>query len=76
MKTYNKKLYKSKGNRVLAGVIGGIGEYFGVDPTLLRVAYIIITFFTGLFPGTIAYIFMALVVPEKPGTVHEEAQTK
>ena len=76
MKTYNKKLYRSKDNKIFAGVIGGIGEYFEIDPTMLRVAYIILSVFTGFFPGVIAYIFMSLVVPKNPGTIHEEAKTQ
>ncbi len=61
-----KRLFKSRDNRVLSGVVGGIGEYYKVDPVLLRVAWILIVVFTGFIPGIIAYIFMALIVPESP----------
>jgi len=61
-----KKLYKSKENKVWCGVIGGIGEYFNVDPVILRVIWILIVVFTGFFPGLIAYLFVALIVPKKP----------
>ncbi len=64
-----KNLYKSKDNRVLSGAIGGVGEYFEVDPVLLRVGWIILTVLTGLFPFAIAYFLMALIVPKKPATV-------
>jgi len=60
-----RKLYKSQDNKVLSGVIGGLGEYFNVDPVLLRVLWLLIVIFTGFFPGLIAYIFAALVVPKK-----------
>ncbi len=60
-----KKLYKSKENRVLSGVLGGLGEYFEVDPVLLRFAWIVISVFTGFVPGVIAYVFAALIIPKK-----------
>lgn len=74
MKTFNKRLYKSKNNKVIFGVLGGIGEYFEVDPVLLRVLYIFISVFTACFPGIIAYIFMSMVMPQKPEIIHEEAK--
>lgn len=61
-----KKLYRSEDNKILAGVIGGFGEYFNVDPVILRVFYVLLTVFTGFIPGIIAYILAAIVVP-KPG---------
>jgi phage shock protein C len=61
-----KHLYRSKQNRVFAGVVGGIGEYFDIDPTLLRVIWILILIFTGFFPGLIAYILAAIIIPEAP----------
>ena len=59
-----KQLYRSKTNKKLAGVCGGIGEYFGIDPTVVRVAFVLITLF-GIFPGLIAYIVLAFVIPEE-----------
>ena len=76
MKNYDKRLYRSKDNKVLAGVIGGLGEYFEIDPVLLRVAYIIISVFTGFFPGIIAYVFMAMVVPKNSEVAKENPETK
>ena len=58
-----KELYKSRENKVFTGVIGGIGEYFGADPVLFRVAWIAVSCFTGFFPGLFAYILVSLVVP-------------
>jgi len=60
-----KKLYKSKKNKIFAGVIGGIGEYFNIDPVLLRIVWVLATSFTGFVPGIIAYIISILVVSEK-----------
>ena len=63
MKT--KQLYRSKTNRVFAGVIGGIGEYFDIDPVMLRLLWVLITVFTGFIPGIVIYIAAILIVPEK-----------
>lgn len=60
-----KKLHKSGENKIWLGVIGGTGEYFNVDPVVLRVIWIIIVVFTGFFPGLIAYLLAALVMPRK-----------
>jgi phage shock protein C len=76
MKIHNKRLYKSKENKVIAGVMGGLGEYFEIDPVFLRVVYIFVSVFTAIFPGIIAYILMALIMPEKPKIVHEDAEVK
>jgi phage shock protein C len=61
-----KKLYKSKDNKIFCGVIGGVGEYFDIDPVLLRVVWLLIVVFTGFFPGLIAYFVACLIVPKKP----------
>ena len=74
MKTTMKKLYKSSENRVIAGVMGGIGEYFDVDPVLFRVGYLFLTIFSAFVPGIIAYLLMALVMPNKPKVIHEKAK--
>ncbi|MPN22653.1 hypothetical protein SDC9_170036 [bioreactor metagenome] len=54
---------------MLSGVLGGIAEYFDIDPTLIRLAYVLLTIFTTAFPGLIAYIIMAIIIP-KQGDVH------
>lgn len=58
-----KKLYRSKKDRVFAGVCGGIGEYLGVDPTVIRLLAVILGF-TGI--GVLAYIVAAILIPENP----------
>jgi len=60
-----KKLYRSKENKVFAGIIGGLGEYFEVDPVLLRIACVCLAVFTGFIPGAIAYVIAIFVVPAK-----------
>ena len=57
-----KRLFKSKTNRVFCGVCGGLGEYFNVDPTLIRLAWVIFACCGGA--GLIAYIIAALCIPE------------
>lgn len=61
-----KALYKNQDNKILAGVIGGLGEYFNIDPTILRVAWILVTAFTGFVPGVVTYALAVLVVPSGP----------
>lgn len=60
-----KKLYRSKTNKVFAGVIGGLGEYFDIDPVLLRFAWIILVMCTGFFPGVLAYIIGIFIIPKQ-----------
>lgn len=62
----SKPLRKSD-NRVLAGVCGGIAEWLGWDPTLVRVLYVLVSFFSAGFPGIIVYIILALVMPPSSG---------
>ena len=61
-----KKLYRSRENRIFAGIIGGLGEYFEVDPVLLRLGCVFLVAFTAFLPGIIAYIIAIFLVPEKP----------
>ena len=59
----NKKLYRSSTNYKLAGVCGGIGEYFNIDPTLVRLGWIVFSVAGGA--GLLAYIIAALVIPKQ-----------
>lgn len=58
-----KKLYRSRTERMIAGVCGGIAEFSQIDVTLVRIGFVILTFFSGL--GIILYLIMAIIVPEK-----------
>ena len=58
-----RKLLRSR-NRVLGGVLGGIAEYMDVDPTILRVAYAVLTVFT-VFSGIVLYPILWLIIPEE-----------
>lgn len=63
-----KKLYRSEINKIWKGVIGGFGEYFNVDPVLLRVIFIFFVLATGVLPGVIAYIIAVFIVPKRPSS--------
>ena len=58
----NKKLYKSITNRMLAGVCGGIAEYFNLDPTVVRLAWVAFCALGG--SGILAYILAAIIIPD------------
>jgi len=59
-----KRLYKSSTDKKLAGVCGGIAEYFGLDSTLVRIGYAALIVFAGT--GLLLYIICALVMPDRP----------
>jgi phage shock protein C len=58
-----RMLRRRREGEKLAGVCGGLAEYFDLDPTLIRVIYLVATFFTGIIPGAILYLILALVIP-------------
>ena len=64
-----KRLVRSAESRVFAGVMGGIGEYFDVDPVLVRLIYLLATVFTGFVPGIVGYLLAVAVVPAAPRSV-------
>jgi phage shock protein C len=60
----NRRLYRCQHDRLLAGVAGGLAEHFDLDPTLVRVLWVLSIFFGGL--GLLLYILMAIIVPLEP----------
>ena len=66
-----KKLYRSKSNRMVAGVCAGVAEYLNIDPTVIRVIWAIACFGT---LGILAYIACALIIPEKPDNTIIDAE--
>ena len=71
--TLMKKLYLSE-DRMTAGVLAGIAEFFTVDPTLIRLGFIVFMILTGLFPGLLIYLIAWAIIPRKPrahSTHHE-----
>ena len=60
-----KRLYKSRNDKMLGGVCGGIAEYFDIDPTLVRLGWVLFCALGG--NGILAYLVAAIVIPEQPG---------
>lgn len=60
----DKRLYRSTTDKKLSGVCAGIAEYFGIDPTLVRLGWAFMVLCLGF--GVLAYIVAALIIPEKP----------
>lgn len=60
-----KRLYLSRDKKI-CGVCGGLAEYFDIDPSLVRLAWIVLTILTGVVPGIIGYFIAAIVIPRKP----------
>lgn len=61
-----KKLYRSREDQKLAGVISGLGEYFEIDANLLRLLTILVGFFTGIIPVLVTYFIAWAIIPLKP----------
>ncbi|MDD2909304.1 MAG: PspC domain-containing protein [Candidatus Pacebacteria bacterium] len=62
-----KLLYKSKENKIFCGVVGGLGDYLNIDPTILRLIWLLVVVFTGFLPGIVIYIIACLIIPDKSG---------
>lgn len=59
-----KRLYRARHDRMIGGVCGGLGKYFDIDPTIVRLLFVLFAFAGG--PGILAYLIMLIVVPEEP----------
>lgn len=64
-----KKLYRSQTDKKIAGVCGGLAEYFNIDATIIRIIFVILLLPGGL-PGFIPYVILWIFVPLKPATIH------
>lgn len=64
MPDVSRPLRRSRTNRMIAGVVGGLAEYFGVDATLLRVVYVVGSIVSAAFPGLLVYLLLWLLIPE------------
>ncbi len=58
-------LRRSRRNRMIAGVVGGLADYFGLDPALARIIYVLVSIFSAAFPGIIVYILLWILIPEE-----------
>ena len=61
-----KKLYRSADNKVLAGVLAGLAEYYDQDPLIWRLGFVVLLIVTGLMPGLLIYVLFWVVVTERP----------
>ena len=59
----SKRLARSSTDRMVAGVCGGIAKNLGIDPTIIRIVYVVLTFITAIVPGFILYILLAIIIP-------------
>ncbi len=66
MPDVSRPLRRSRTNRQIAGVVGGLAEYFNMDPTLLRVLYVVGSIVSAAFPGLLVYILLWILIPESP----------
>ncbi len=61
-----KRLYRSNKDSMISGVCGGLGEYFNLDPTIVRLIAILLAFVTAFFPMLLVYIILSVVIPKNP----------
>lgn len=66
-----KKLYRSRTDKMLCGVLGGFADYINADATLIRIIYAALSVFSAGFPGIVLYIICAIVIPEAPFDVEQ-----
>ncbi|MGH9316224.1 MAG: PspC domain-containing protein [Thermoanaerobaculia bacterium] len=64
-----RRLTRSKTHKMIAGVCGGIAEYLDVDPTVVRVLYVLVSILSAAFPGLLAYIILIFVMPRADSPV-------
>ncbi len=62
-----RPLRRSRNDRIIAGVIGGLADYLGLDPTLSRVVYVLVSIFSAAFPGILVYILLWILIPSEEG---------
>ena len=61
-----KRLYRSSEDRMIAGVCGGMGEVYGIDPTLLRLGLVLVGLATAILPMLVVYILATIIIPLRP----------
>jgi phage shock protein PspC (stress-responsive transcriptional regulator) len=63
--TPDTRLTRNTDDKMIAGVCAGLADYFGVDPTLVRAGYVLLSIFTTGFPGLLVYIILMFVMPKE-----------
>ncbi|HUM05971.1 MAG TPA: PspC domain-containing protein [Terriglobales bacterium] len=61
-----KRLVRSRTNRTIAGVCAGMGHYLDIDISLLRLIWVLVVVFSGIFPGVLVYVLAWIIIPEEP----------
>lgn len=61
----SRPLRRSRRDRMIAGVVGGLADYFGLDPGLARIVYVLVSIFSAAFPGIIVYILLWILIPQE-----------
>lgn len=61
----NKSLRRSNDNKMIAGVMGGLANYFDIDATVLRVIFVLVSLFSAAFPGIIVYLILWVLMPQE-----------
>ncbi|MGH3119106.1 MAG: PspC domain-containing protein [Gaiellales bacterium] len=64
--TDRKRLYRSRDEKMIAGVLSGLGDYWNVDASIMRVGYAALTLLTGVVPGMVLYVLMVIIIPVEP----------
>ena len=59
-------LHRSRRHRIIAGVCGGLAEWLGWDPTLVRILYVVVSVCSAAFPGILVYLILWIVMPKEP----------
>ena len=65
MPSHSRLLRRDLSRRQIAGVCAGIGEYFDIDPTTVRVLYVLFSIFSAAFPGILVYLLLWLLIPPR-----------
>ena len=65
MNDLRRPLRRSVDDRMIAGVVGGLAEYLGIDPTLARAGFVVLSILSAAFPGLLLYIALWVIIPER-----------
>jgi phage shock protein C len=64
--TDQRKLYRTRDNKMIAGVLSGLSDYLNVDASIMRLGYAALTLLTGIIPGMVLYVLMVIIIPPEP----------
>lgn len=65
MNEISNPLRRSRENRMIAGVLGGLGEHYEIDPVKLRIVFVLVSIFSAAFPGILVYLVLWFLIPEE-----------